>query len=110
MLPRTRSRIALLEAALTEALDREDAELVERSRNWLDGQMTRRVLVQINAGPGEADSIEGLVARVAPDGLVLEHAVFHDADGRTVPMAGEVWLPRPKVRLVQTLPTMEVDA
>lgn len=96
MLPRTRDRIALLEA-----------ELRDRDANWLDGQITRRVLVQVNAEHGAPDSIEGVVSLVCPDGIVLVNAVYLDAETRRVSMAGDVWLPRPKVRIVQTLPTVE---
>lgn len=106
MLPRTRDRISQLDSALDSALDKIE-RLESEPANWLEAQITRRVLVQVNAGPGEADSIEGVISLVSPDGLVLVSAVFHDAAGVKVPMAGEVWLPRPKVRLVQTLRTEE---
>lgn len=71
-------------------------------RNWLDRQTTRRVLVQSNEKP--ADSIEGVLATVSPDGIVLAHAVFLGESGERIPLTGEVWIPRPKVRFVQTLP------
>lgn len=107
MLKRTRDRISLLEDALDAAERRAEREADERAANWLDSKTTRRVVVQVNAGPGEADSIEGVLSLVSPDGVVLVNAVFLDAGGARVEMGGEVWLPRPKVRIVQTLPTTE---
>lgn len=114
MLKRTRDRISQIERehALAVQFWQARAELLEvelrsRDANWLDEQITRRVLVQVNAEHGAPDSIEGVVARVCPDGIVLVNATYHDAETRQVPMRGEVWLPRPKVRIVQTLPTVE---
>lgn len=117
MLPRTRARLAQLEAELDRAERRAEkwsrrlaAERAERAANWLDEQITRRVLVQVNAEHGAPDSIEGVVSLVCPDGIVLVNAVYLDAETRRVPMAGDVWLPRPKVRIVQTMPTGETEA
>lgn len=66
-------------------------------RSWLSKMVTDRVLVHAD------DSIEGILASVAQDGLVLVHATYLDEGGRRIDLAGRTWIPRSKVKFVQII-------
>lgn len=59
--------------------------------------VTDRVLVHAD------DSIEGILAHVASDGLILEHATYLDEGGRRIDLSGRTWVPRSKVKFVQII-------
>ncbi|MDZ7732211.1 MAG: hypothetical protein U5R31_03085 [Acidimicrobiia bacterium] len=65
-----------------------------RRGTWLDRVVTARVIVHTTDG----SSIEGLVRECAADGLVLGAARLLDHD---VDVSGDLWVPRPKVAMVQ---------
>jgi hypothetical protein len=65
-------------------------------RSWLSRRRARRVLVHTT----DNTTIGGLLRRVTRDGLVLAAARLVDEG---VDVAGEVWVPRPRVLMIQHL-------
>ena len=65
---------------------------------WLRLKTRRKVVVHLT----DSNTVEGLLRRSAPDGLVLEAAQYHDTE-RPVPLSGDVFLPRDRVSFVQVL-------
>jgi len=90
---------ALAGAALAAGIG---ALIVRRKRRWIDRALRRRVLVHTS----EDQTIDGVLMAATPDGVVLANAKFHEPD---VGFAGEVWVPREKVRFLQ-LPEPTVTA
>ena len=68
-----------------------------RRKNWLDRVTTRKILVHQR----NDQSIEGLLILNLHDGIVLRSAVMLQEKGDPIPMAGEVYIPREQVALVQ---------
>jgi hypothetical protein len=68
---------------------------------WLEGATSARLVVHTVEGK----SIEGTLALAAVDGLVLRAAVLVEP-GKSVPMAGEVFVPKAQVLMVQTKPAV----
>lgn len=66
--------------------------------NWLEKAIHRRIIVHTVAG----SSIEGTITVAADDGLVLWAARML-ADPKPVDLAGEVFIPREQVLIVQTV-------
>jgi hypothetical protein len=75
-------------------------------RRWIKSKTSVRLLVHTAAG----DSIEGILAIEARDGLVLVDAALRTPEGRVLELAGETFVPRDAVRLVQTLPPKAAPA
>lgn len=65
--------------------------------DWFERAVARKVIVH-----AEARSIEGIVAFVGPDGVLLRSAQL--LGPQPTPLAGEVWVPRGQVLFVQTVP------
>lgn len=70
----------------------------EVTENWLDKATHRRIIVHTVAG----SSIEGTITVAADDGLVLWAARML-VDPKPVDLAGEVFIPRAQVLLIQTV-------
>lgn len=68
--------------------------MLHRHRSWLHRAVAERVVVHTS----DDTSIEGLVREHSADGLVLAAARMVDHD---VTLAGEVWVPRRKVVMIQ---------
>lgn len=68
-------------------------------RHWLKRQTQQRAVIYTNDG----DAIDGLLVNVARDGAVLFDARVRTDDN--VRLAGEVFVPREKVRFVQVVAT-----
>jgi hypothetical protein len=68
-----------------------------RRSGWLEQATSRRLVVHTS----DDRSIEGTVAQVGDDGLVLRAARL--LGPKPVDMAGDVWVPRGRVLFVQTV-------
>lgn len=68
------------------------------TRAWLWRRRARGVVVHTT----DDRSMEGLLSEVARDGVVLKGARYLD-DDKTVPMSGEIWVPRDKVAFIQVV-------
>lgn len=66
-------------------------------RNWLQTRKHDRVIVYTT----ENDTLDGLLEAVAADGLVLWDSRVQSDQG--VPLGGEVFVPKDKVRFVQVV-------
>lgn len=86
--------VAALAAALYVAVRR----LVDARRpdTWLDGVTSERILVHTV----ESQTIDGTLLSAGADGLVLVAARFAHTD-QPVTFAGDLWVPRDKIRVVQ---------
>jgi hypothetical protein len=76
-----------------------DAPSADIRGEWLESVTTRRLLVHTT----DDRSIEGLLAQVGADGIVLVSAKLITS-GSSVDLAGNTWIPRAQVSLVQTVP------
>ena len=82
------------------------AALLERYRKagppaWLEQRTMQSVLVHV-ADNEDGKSIEGVLAAVAADGLVLRAARFIELD-QPVPLSGELFIPASRVLFVQVV-------
>ncbi len=68
--------------------------------SWLRRHTRRRVLVQTSDG----SSIEGVLAGVGADGLVLTSARIVSEAAPGTHLIGETFVPHSRLRLLQTLP------
>lgn len=66
-------------------------------RGWLRRQLAHSVLVHTTTD----QSIAGVLEEVARDGLILRAARFLDSSDAEIPLAGETFIPREKIALVQ---------
>lgn len=66
---------------------------------WLEALTLHRVIAHTT----DDQSIEGLLDHVGDDGITLRAAKL--LGPHPMEMAGETWIPRSKVRFVQTVPT-----
>jgi hypothetical protein len=73
---------------------------VYREIGWLRFRVRRRILVTLADGT----AIEGILRTSARDGLVLTAGRMHGDEGVTVTLAGDTFVPRARVHLVQVLP------
>lgn len=64
-------------------------------RRWLKGKVRRHAVVYTT----EDKVLEGVLAVVADEGVVLNNTVIHD--GQDVPLVGDVFVPRERIRFVQ---------
>jgi hypothetical protein len=67
-------------------------------RGWLEARTFTRIIAHTT----DDKSIEGLLDHVGPDGITLRTAKL--LGNTPTEMAGEVWIPRSKVRFVQSVP------
>ena len=72
-----------------------EASVQEQSASWLADLEAERLVVVTTEGK----TFEGNLMAVAADGIVLTAAQLRDTDQH--PLAGDVWIPREKIRLVQ---------
>jgi hypothetical protein len=90
--------VGLLAVAAAIGVDvgrrRERAAAPAEPEAWLDAVTRRRLLVQTTDG----QTIEGSLARVDADGIILAPA-RHSDSGQD--LAGEVWVPRDRVSWIQ---------
>lgn len=95
---------------LTAAVDAMGGEMGEWARclkeaaaeepvpaNWLDRTRARRLIVHLKTG----QTLEGTVAEVAPDGVILRAARMLTPNNKHADMAGEVFVPRDNVLCTQ---------
>lgn len=71
-----------------------------KRRSWLRHQLAHSVLVHTTSD----QSIAGVLEEVARDGVILRAARFLDSSDAQVPLAGETFIPREKIALVQITP------
>lgn len=64
---------------------------------WLERTVSRQLTVHHAGG----HTITGLLSEVTADGVVLRASKLLTPDGRSVPMAGETFVPRDKVMFTQ---------
>ena len=69
-----------------------------RRRGWLDRHTAERVIVHTT----EDQTLDGLLREVTRDGLVLATVTLVD---HAVDVAGDVWVPREKVAMIQRPPS-----
>lgn len=69
-----------------------------RERNWLKHQTLTRVVVHTDDGR----SLDGVLATVAKDGIVLDHAKLLDGE-QSHSLGGHVWLERERIAFVQVM-------
>ena len=67
-------------------------------KSWLGRKCYERILVHT-----DEHSIEGVLTGTARDGIVLEDAVLLPEQGGRVPLSGTTFVPRDRIRFVQTL-------
>jgi hypothetical protein len=67
---------------------------------WLQSVTLRRLHVHML----NEQTIEGTLATNAEDGLVLKAAVLHQAQQPSIPMAGDVFIPRERIAFIQDVP------
>ncbi len=68
-------------------------------RGWLRRQLAVSVIVHTTSD----QSIAGVLEEVARDGVILRAARFLDSSEAQVPMAGETYIPRSKIQMVQVI-------
>lgn len=64
-------------------------------RRWLKDKVRNRAVVYTT----DDRVLEGVLAVVADEGVVLNNTTIHDSTA--VPLAGDVFVPREKIRFVQ---------
>lgn len=69
-------------------------------RSWLRHRLAHSVIVHTV----DDQSISGVLEEVARDGLILRAARFLDSNDAQVPLAGETFIPRHKIALLQVVP------
>jgi hypothetical protein len=72
------------------------AATVATRTGWLLRRRRRSVTVHTR----DEQTIEGILAMSAPDGIVLRAARYLDTTS-TIPLAGEVFIPRDRVAFIQ---------
>lgn len=75
---------------------------MRRVGGWLRRQLADEVVVHTT----ENLSIAGWLEEVARDGVILRAARYVEGDG-DIALAGEVFIPRPKISLVQVRPAAQ---
>lgn len=85
-------------ATVLSAIQHRRGAAAPTSRDWLDEQLTRELVVHTV----DNQTVRGLLDRVSPDGVVLAAARYLGPEGE-IDLAGELFVPRAKVRFIQRL-------
>ena len=69
---------------------------------WLKRQLADEVVIHTT----ESQTVRGWLEEVARDGVILRAARYVEGEGE-IPLAGELFIPRPKIAFVQVRPVVE---